>query len=1038
MSVHAIRFGLAAGLIAIAFSASAQQGILEFNRDIRPILSENCFLCHGPDKQRSGLRLDQPEVALEKLAIVPGKPGESELVRRITSDDPEERMPYKDSNRSLTQEQIDTLTRWIAEGAEYERHWAFEPVRKPVPPVIEDERGWVRGPLDAFILARLTQEGLAPRDVADKAKLLRRVTFDLTGLPPTVEEVEAFLSDDSADAYNKVIDRLLASPRYGEHLAVEWLDLARFADTYGYQNDRPSQMWPWRDWVIRAFNDNLPYDDFVTWQLAGDLLPNPTQDQVLATGFNRLHRQTNEGGSINEEFLVEYAVDRTDTFGTAFLGLTLQCARCHDHKFDPISQKDYYSLFAFFSNIDESGMYSHFTDATPTPNMFLYEPGQAEEHAALKMAIEEAEQELAREVEAADGRFERMLEAQQIWAPLGIQPKVALGFESIEDGKTRNDADEITQADVARDIESVEGYVRRGIHFSGENSVTLKSGGDFERTDPFTITAWLKPGAGGKDRMVVWHKSMASSDAGSRGYEVLLDEGHVVASLVHFWPGNAIRVRTRAFIRPEKWTHVAVTYDGSSRADGLRIYLDCHETPVDVIRDNLYSTIKYEGDGPPLTIGARFRDPGFRDGSLDEFYVYDVCLSPMEVVLLNQFTSDAFDESEVLEHYIQRVDPECAEARAKLREAREAESTFADSVRQVMVMREMDSTPSAYVLVRGAYDAPRDEVLPDTPANVLSFNSSLPRNRLGLARWVVSPENPLTSRVAVNRLWKHFFGRGLVETVADFGSQGRIPSHPELLDYLAAAFMDSGWDVKELCRSIVTSATYMQDSTPDPGLFERDPDNALLARGPRNRLTAEETRDAALAASGLLTADIGGPSVKPYQPEGLWEEASSVTFQPDAGDKLYRRSMYTFIKRTVPPPMMLTFDATNREMCVARREVTETPLQALVLMNDPQFVEASRVVAARLISDPQRKTRQSIEDACLRLLGREPRRKELKLLSRTFDEQREYFGADRDAALAYTSTGEFATDETLGPADLAAMTAVVQLLMNYDEFQVKS
>ncbi len=1029
------RFGVGFSVVLFSTSgASAQSGTLEFNRDIRPILSENCFLCHGPDKQRSGLRLDQPEVALEKLAIVPGKPGESELVRRINSDDPEERMPLAESNRTLTQAQIDTLTRWIAEGANYEPHWAFQPVRHADPPRVDDARGWMRSPIDAFVLARLEPEGLRPRDAADKARLLRRATFDLTGLPPTVDEVESFLADDAPDAYARAVDRLLASPRYGEHMAVGWLDLARFADTYGYQNDRPSRMWPWRDWVIRAFNDNLPYDDFVTWQIAGDLLPIPTQDQVLATGFNRLHRQTNEGGSINEEFLVEYAVDRTDTFGAAFLGLTMQCARCHDHKFDPISQREYYSLFAFFSNIDESGMYSHFTDATPTPNMFLYEPGQAEEHAALKSAIAKAEDELEKARGASLARF---LEWRKIadTEPTVPAPRVHLKFESADDGNTPNEAKPDAPATIAADIEMVEGRSGQGIHLSGENSVTIKDGA-FERTDPFSIAAWLRLGDDGKDKMVVWHKSMAASDAGSRGYELYLEDGHLVASLVHFWPGNAIRVRTTETVPKGEWVHVATTYDGSSRAAGLRIYINGALAKVEYVRDNLYGTITYGGDGPPLTIGARFRDPGFKDGYVDEFKLFDFRLTDPEVAAVAEDRSPMLDNSTELEYYVERADAEYRAARDRLHAARKAESDFAETLRQVMIMREMDWTPSAHVLARGAYDRPADEVAPDTPAAVLPLDPNLPRNRLGLAMWLVSEDNPLTSRVAVNRFWMHFFGRGLVDTVEDFGSQGHMPSHPELLDYLASTFMESGWDVKQLCRSIVTSATYMQDSMPDPALLDRDPDNALLARGPRNRLTAEETRDAALAASGLLTGDIGGESVKPYQPEGLWEEAASVKFEADTGDKLYRRSMYTYIKRTVPPPMMLTFDATNREMCIARREVTETPLQALVLMNDPQFVEASRVLAERALEAHAGDSAAAIDEAFVRLTGRRLHANESGLLQRAFAEQRAFFTDDN--AKAYTSTGTFAADDTMDPADLAAMTAVVQLLMNYDEFQVKS
>ncbi len=1025
---------LCAPALPAAYAAGAGQTV-EFNRDIRPILSDNCFKCHGPDKQRSGLRLDVADVPVEKKAIVPGEPENSNLIKRVTSSDPEFHMPPPDITPRPTPEQIETLRAWIAQGAKYEWHWAFSSVPPAETPGVEDGAGWVRNPIDAFVLRRLQAEGLAPQREAPREQLLRRVTLDLTGLPPSLEEIKAIAGDRSREAYERAVDRLLASPGYGEHMASGWLDLARYADTFGYQDDKPNNVWPWRDWVIRAFNENLPYSEFVRWQLAGDLLPSPTQDQVLATAFNRLHRQTNEGGSINEEFLAEYAADRVKTFGMAFLGLTIECARCHDHKFDPISQRDYYSLTAFFNNIDESGMYSFFTDVTATPGMFLYAPGQAEEHARLKEAVRKAEARAARVRTEAIARYGSAGQASSaIAAPRAV---AHLGLESITENKTPNDVSPETPASVSGDVVLVTGRKGMAARFSGENSIAIAEKVDFERTDPFSIAVWIRPGAG-TERMVVLHHSAASMDAASRGYELMLDSGGVVFGLNHFWPGNAVRVRTAETVPANDWTHIAVSYDGSSRAGGVQVYINGRAAPVEVIRDNLFQTIRYERGGPySLQIAARFRDPGFKDGAVDELGVFDVCLTASEVAAVYADSESGLETSgDPLEHYLHRADAPYMQALAELRAAREAEAKFTDSLQEIMAMQDMAKAPSARVLARGAYDAPRDEVGPDTPAGILAFPADSPRNRLGLADWLLRRDNPLTARVEVNRVWKQFFGRGIVPTLEDFGSQGSLPADQDLLDYLAAWFIDNGWDVKALCRLIVTSAVYRQSSTPAPDLVTRDPENVLLARGPRARLTAEGVRDAALAASGLLVRTVGGPSVKPYQPGDLWKDASQISYQQDSGEGLYRRSLYTYLKRTVPPPMMMTFDAADRETCVARRETTTTPLQALVLLNDEQFVEASRVLAEGVMAE-HRREKAALVEAFQRLIGREPKDRELEILRTAYAEQREIFAASPKDAEAYTETGERPVADTMDRIDLAAMTAVVQLIMNYDEFQVK-
>ncbi len=1009
---------------------------VDFNRDVRPILSDHCFKCHGPDRQRSGLRFDDPAVPLEKKAIVPGDLAASLMVQRITSHDPEFQMPPPDANLPLSPAQIETLKQWIAEGGTFARHWAFEPVPSRIEPQVDDPNEWARNPIDVFVLQGLQTAGLAPSPETSRERILRRISLDITGLPPAPDEIRAFAHDRSKEAYEKQVDRLLASPAYGENMAVGWLDLARYADTFGYQDDKPNHVWPWRDWVVRAYNENLPYSDFVKWQLAGDLLPSPTQDQLIATAFNRLHRQTNEGGSINEEFLVEYAADRVQTYGTAVLGLTLDCARCHDHKYDPITQRDYYSFFAFFNNVDESGMYSFFTDATPTPGAFLYADGQRAEHEKLKRALGDAEARLSEARRAAVvGAKGENLDPGSIELPA---PVARVSFESITEGKILNDVANKAPASAGGDIKLVPGKAGNAAHFSGENSITIPDAINFDRTDPFSIALWIKPGAGGLDNMVVLHHSAASMDAASRGYEILLDDGRVVFSLVHFWPGNAIRVRTAGSVAVNEWTHIAVTYDGSSRAQGATVYINGVPVAVETIRDGLSQTIRYKRGGPyALTLGARFRDPGFKDGAIDELRVYNECLSALEIAnILREADQVRVLSPDPAEYFIRQSD-EFRQALAAAHEARVAEAKFADSLREIMIMQDMAKAPAAHVLARGAYDAPRDEVAPDTPDSVLTFPEEYPRNRLGLAEWSLRRDNPLTARVAVNRLWKHFFGRGLVVTLEDFGLQGSPPSNQALLDYLAAWFMDNDWDVKALCKLIVTSATYRQDSTPEPDRLARDPENVLLARGPRERLSAEQVRDAALAASGLLVHTMGGPAVKPYQPGDLWADATNVTFEQDHGDALYRRSLYTYIKRTVPPPMMTTFDLANRETCIARRESTATPLQALVLLNDIQYVEAARVLAESTLAAHPRNSADALKAAFVRLIGRQPSKKEISLLSATLDEQRALFAASPAASAAYTQAGERPVADEIDRIELAAMTAVVQLLMNYDEFQVK-
>ena len=1009
---------------------------IDFSRDVLPILSDNCFKCHGPDEEarKAELRLDTREGLFrikEGVAVtVPGRSAESELIARTGSNDPEEMMPPPKSNRKLTDVQKTLIKRWVDEGAEWRQHWAFAKMRKTEPP------SKARNPVDAFVIDALEKRGLRPAPEARKERLIRRVTLDLTGLPPTPEEIDSFLHDTTTAAYEKVVDRLLASPRFGERMASEWLDVARYGDTHGYQMDRFRAMWPYRDWVIKAFNENLPYDQFAIWQLAGDLLPNATKEQRLATAFNRLHMQNEEGGIVEEEFRVAYVVDRVTTFGTAFLGLTLECARCHDHKFDPISQREFYSLFAFFQNIDESGQTSFFTDAMPVPTLLLTNRNQDEEFAQVRVAIATKEQELEA-LRASEG------EAFAEWLNLKpAEPSVpgciaSFDFEALVNNQLVNAVDAAKPGRSHENPQLVPGKMGQAAELDGENGFTFPGVGNFSRTDPFSLGIWLQPEIL-PPRAVVLHHSKAPIDAGSRGYELLLEEGHVAFGLHHMWPGNSLKVRTEQALRTGAWTHVAVTYDGSSRANGLRIYLDGHAAPLEVVRDGLHKDITYGGGEPELAIGYRFRDNGFRQGRADEFRLFDRALSAIEVAHLaggDDLRAAWRNNSPALrEYFFNTVYGPAQQARNELKALRIRQNKLLNPISEIMVMQELTEPKPAFVLKRGAYDMRGDAITATTPRVLPPFPANVPRNRLGLARWLVDPQHPLTARVAVNRFWQMMFGRGLVETSDNFGAQGASPTHPELLDWLAMNFIANGWNVKGLLRTIALSATYRQDSRGTPALFAEDPENKFLARGPSRRLTAEMIRDQALAVSDLLAEKLGGPSVKPYQPKGLWEIAmGKPEYQQGKGDDLHRRSLYTFWKRTVPPPAMMTFDAADRSYCTVRRQSTSTPLQALALLNDTQIVEAARGIAQRMLREGGPALEQQIGWAFRLVTSRFPTDKESAILRQLFTEQRDLFAHEEAAARKLLAVGETKNDSTLNSAGLAAGTVLAEAILNHDE-----
>ncbi|MCB1096352.1 MAG: DUF1553 domain-containing protein [Verrucomicrobiae bacterium] len=1020
---------------------------VQYNRDVRPVLSDRCFQCHGPDsgKRKAGLRLDVASDAYANLAapdeaprraIVPGEPQQSELLKRVYSHDPDKLMPPPESKIALTEPQKQILHQWIAEGAEYQPHWSFIPLKPVAVPKELAADAWCRNDVDRLVLAKLRETpGLNPAPEASREVLVRRLYFDLTGLPPTPEEVDRFLNEKSPLAYEELVEELLKSPRYGERMATDWLDVARYADSYGYQVDRDRTVWRWRDWVINAFNNNKPYDQFITEQLAGDLLPNPTDEQVLATTFNRLHQQKVEGGSVPEEFRVEYVADRTHTFGTAFLGLTLECSRCHDHKFDPVTQKEYYQLTAFFANIDEAGLYSYFTDSIPTPVLAIRNGAAKEKAAALEAAVAGEERALEQIKTEQRDAFEQWKQALTADEPVVEGELARFEFEDATNGHLANLAREDQPAKTPAANVLIEGRPGRGnaIQLTGDDAVTLPVG-NFPRHQPFSVSLWMW--APDKvEREVVFHRSRAWTDSASRGYELLIEDGRLSGALIHYWPGNALRVQATDELPLQQWVHVTFAWDGSSRAEGLTLYVDGRPAQVEIVRDNLYKNITGSG-GDNITIGERFRDRGFKGGRIDDFRVFDRELTALEVAQLYQpkpVPSIAkADDRLAYDYYLAKHNEPYRAQLAKLQEARKARNQDQDSVEEIMAMREKAGAPFAYVLQRGHYEGRSEKVGAATPAFLPPMSPGAPGNRLGLAQWLTDRSNPLTARVTVNRYWQMLFGRGLVGTTEDFGSQGELPVFKNLLDWLALNFIDSGWDTKELLRTIVTSSTYRQQSFVPGEIMTSDPENRLLARGPRYRLPAEMIRDNALAASGLLVEQMGGPPVKPY------DVAESFTpSSPDSGDKLYRRSVYTYWKMSGAAPVMIALDAAKRDVCTVRRERTSSPLQSLVLLNDPQMTEAGRKLAENCMKKHGDKIDATIDEMFLRLTSKRPDARQVAVLRCLYSEQLAYFTANPASAEQFLKTGESPRDQSLAVPELAATAVLAKALLNYDECVTK-
>ncbi len=1028
---------------SLALAASGELPVeVDYNFHIKPILSDRCYKCHGPDAsaRQADLRLDRHDARLGEPAtglaiIAPGDPDQSKLYRRISSVDEAVQMPPVDSKLPpLSEYEIALIRRWIEQGATWKEHWSFNPLEEtPLPDV--GQSTWATTPVDHFVLAKLKHESTEPAPPAARETLLRRVTFDLTGLPPTLDQIEQYLSDPPGDAYKRAVERLLESPSFGERMATHWLDLARYSDTFGYQVDRDRRVWPWRDWVIRAFNQDFPYDQFITWQIAGDLLAESSDEQVLATTFNRLHSQKTEGGSTPEEFRVEYVADRLHTLATGLLGLTMECSRCHDHKYDPITQREYYGLFAFFNNIDEAGLYSYHTNSTPTPTLVLADEETKAKITDLDHRVEASVAQLESVRTQPRTAFDAWL-AERPTEPLSPGRIAYFPFDEVAEGKFKNLDVPETPATSSAANQLVAGKLGRAVRLTGDDGIVTKIS-DFTRQEPFTVALWIQT-PDRKERAVVWRRGRSWTDGGSRGYQLLLEEGCLSASLINFWPGNAIRVKTRVPLPVEEWHHVAITYDGSSSAGGLTIFVDGVRQPVEVVRDNLTKSIQGEG-GDHLVLGQRNRDRGFAGGLVDELQVFTRQLTPLEIaqlfdgqslrLLLGRSTNQLSvpERESLFQYYLSTVDPDYRHQLAELKTNRQQKNEIDNSTEEIMVMRELNKRRQTYVLKRGMYDAPTDPVDPGTPAVLNRFPTGEPRNRLGLARWLTDPKNPLTARVAVNQFWQLFFGTGLVRTTEDFGSQGELPSHPKLLDWLAKDFMDSGWDVKHLLKQIVMSSTYRQSSRVTNEQMVADPENRMLARGPSYRLPAEMIRDNYLAVSGLLVNRIGGPPVRPYE--------VAVSFKPvdrEKGDALYRRSMYTYWKRTGPAPVMMTLDASKRDVCVVKREKTSTPLQALVLLNDPQLVEAARILGQRMVGQSGGDASRLGEEMFLLLTSRQPEPREREILFRTYQEQLAYFQEFPDRAKLFLKTGEAPFREDLDVVQLAAAGVLAEMLLNYD------
>ncbi|HBC59716.1 MAG TPA: hypothetical protein DC058_00675 [Planctomycetaceae bacterium] len=1041
--------------------AGSADDTVDFNRDVRPILANHCWSCHGRDEasRKAGLRLDTREAALAagdsgQPALVPGQPAASALLQRIHATDSDEIMPPPEFSKPLSDRQKSVLQNWIRQGAHYADHWAFIPPQRPPLPAVRPSN-WPVSDVDLFVLHRLQQEGLQPAAPAPPLMWLRRASLDLTGISPSPAEQQQFLDEVRQQglltAKSLAADRMLQSDRCAERLAMQWLDAARYADTNGYNNDEMRTMWPWRDWVIEAFRSGMPWDQFLIEQLAGDLLPEATVSQKVATGFIRNHVLTTEGGVIEDEYHWEYVADRIHTTSTVFLGLSLQCARCHDHKYDPFSQRDYYRLAGFFNNVpDRIVSYSQGRMAEP----LLKVPSKAQTAELEQLAQRETELQnllaarttaVAADADAwAAGLSEQQLAEMEL---AGLAHTFSLDEA---DGDFRDSHGRSAPAVLHGSRSSVPGRSGNALQFSGSTWLAAPDVGDFEADQPFTAAAWIRTVAGSGGTVF----SRMDDAAAYRGYDFIVEGGRLNAHFVDHWPDKGCKVSTAAVLKPQQWHHVTLVWQGSRRAAGIRIYVD--GVPQTLQVDNDGEVAGSLRTAKPFHIGRRQNSVPFT-GTIDDVRIFSRALSDddvrrladgktlsgiREIVLTAAARRSAEQSAELQRFWVEHIDTESRSWRTELAAIGPRRAAIEQQIPQTMVMQEQTPRRPSYILNRGQYDQRGEQVSAGIPAvfaatlNTIDTGAAQTEpTRLDFARWLVSPQNPLTARVAVNRWWEMLFGTGLVETTEDFGIQGALPSHPELLDWLACELQSSGWNQKHMLKSMVLSATYGQTSDVSPELLERDPRNLLLARSSRMRLPAEMLRDNALAASVLLNPAIGGPSAKPWQPEGLWEDVSverREKYQPDPGDGIYRRSMYTFWKRTCPPPAMTVFDAPDRETCLVRRSRTNTPLQALVLLNDPTYVEAARKLAERvLLANTDDSAR--IDLAVRIVLARPPGPAEQQELRQLVDVGRKHFAAEPAAAAELRKVGRAVADPRIPDDELAAWSSAMSVLLNLDE-----
>jgi hypothetical protein len=1045
----------AAVIVACLFAVlPARAAELSFNKDVRPILVEHCFSCHGADSgsRKAGLRLDRRDDAIEHGAIVPGDVDSTALLDRIFSDDPEEVMPPPSSKKPLSPEQKELLVRWVKEGAAYEPHWSYIPPRRPELPAVKNE-SWPRNPIDRFILARLEAEGLAPAPEADRRTLARRVSLDLTGLPPDPALVEAFVADRAPDAFEQYVDRLLSTLDWGEHRARHWLDYARYGDTNGIHIDNFRELWAYRQWVANAFNRNMPFDEFTILQLAGDLVnaenaalsDEQKLDNQIASGFNRCNITTSEGGAIDEEYRVIYCRDRTETTAAVWLGITTGCAVCHDHKFDPLSAREFYELSAFFNNTTQPAMDGNVHDTPPV--VAVPRPDDLPRFLTLDKELPAARAAVEARKAGARPDFDAWITAATPDTVRGLLPQdtpaaeLALGEGQGSVTKVRIGGKEIDLPLTPETTWQPGPAGAAGLLLQGK-AAELPTVGDFEHDQGFTLTFWVRPPANDSFYAVMARMDDAHAH---RGWDTFIHARRLGLHMVHAWPDDGFKVSAKDQLPADAWTQVAIVYDGSGKPEGLKIYYDGKPQGINVETNNFKkNTIRSQA---PFTIGSRTPGSPAHGVGLAGIAVWPRALAAGEVegIVRGRALSDVVRlapaerpaaAGPLYDWWLSTADEpfKAATARVAALDAEHSEIRRRGTVAHVM--HEKPEPAKAWILARGEYDKRTDEVQPDTPDILPPFPAGQPRDRLGLARWLLLAEHPLTARTTVNRFWQEVFGTGLVRTSADLGVSGELPSHPELLDWLAVEFRERGWNVKQLFKLLVTSAAYRQSAATTPDKLVKDNANRLLSRGPRFRMDAEMVRDSALAASGLLVKQIGGPSVKPYQPDGVWEAVSmggnTYSYKRDAGDALYRKSMYWFWKRTAPPASMEIFNAPSRETCTIRRERTNTPLQALVTLNDPQFVEAARALADRAWEIGGATDESRVDFIARRILSRPLTADEMGVVKQSLADLQAFYGGHPEEAKALVAVGD-SKPRHPDVGQLAAWTMLTNELFNLDE-----